>query len=205
MIFFLLRPVLIVLLSLGLFGCAVTSPTIQYLQLSAGDLPAPEGSGVRVIMNSVSMPDYLLRGELLLRDSPYSFRYRNDQRWAEPLDMGIQRVLARRLKTDLNTRELIVFPQPRWEDSHWELQIDVRSFELQEGRAVLAAAGSWTWRAGSNNRASAGSAVADREYVDFEASRALDESGADAAIALSALLWEFADALAEPLMTKKGM
>lgn len=200
MISLLLRPLFPVLLCLSLFGCAVSSPTIRYLQLSAGEPAAGEGAGVRVFMNSVTMPDYLLRGELLLRDSPYSFRYRNDQRWAEPLDVGIQRVLARRLKAALGTRELILFPQPRWQGPHWELQLDVRSFELHQDRAVLAAAGSWTWRAGDGN-----GALPDREYVDFEASKALDASQADAAIALSSLLWEFADALAAPLVTKRGM
>jgi uncharacterized lipoprotein YmbA len=191
-----LRIPLLLCLCAALAACAVSSPPIQYLQLSAGNVAVPERGTLSVALDAVAVPDYLLRNELLLRDSAYSLRYRADRRWAEPLDLGIQRVLARRLAAELDTRQVSAFPEVARMRPDWELRVSVQRFEILEGRATLKASGVWTPRDGAGHT---------RQQVDFEATQPLPEPAipsapnADVAIALSELLWRFAEALAEPL------
>ena len=194
------RPVkrisLLLCLCAALAACAVSSPPIQYLQLSAGTVTMPGQGTLTVAVDAIAVPDYLLRNELLLRDSAYSLRYRADRRWAEPLDLGIQRVLARRLAAELGTRQVSAFPEVARTPPDWELRVSVQRFEILEGRATLKAIGVWTPRDGTAQT---------KQQIEFEATQPLPEPAtqlapnADVAIALSELLWRFAEALAEPL------
>lgn len=196
----LLRPLRLLCLSLSLSmgmsisGCTVSSPPIRYLQLSAGSEPQPEAAGLPVAVDAVAVPDYLLRDELLLRQSAVELTYSADQRWAEPLDLGIQRVLARRLARELNTRSVVLFPDVPRQIPFWELRVDVRQFEMRDDKVVLRANGTWTQRGAPQGDS------ATPAHVVFEAREALPASDADAAMALSRLLWQFAEALAEPLL-----
>ncbi|MFK7830840.1 MAG: membrane integrity-associated transporter subunit PqiC [Congregibacter sp.] len=176
-----------------ILGCTVSSPPIRHLQLATGTGLAPAARDYPVIaLDAVAVPDYLLRDELVLRDGPYSLRYDSNRRWAEPVDLGIQRVMAARLGALLGTRQVVSFPRAPRLPVDWELTLDVHEFETYNDKAILRAEGRWEQ-------------VGDKEslsiVVSFDESLPLPlQEEQAAASALSSLLWRFAEELAQPLL-----
>ena len=177
--------------ALLLGACAVNAPPIHHYQLSDGAPPPPDGDSPVLSIDAVQLPDFLLRDELLLRDSDYSLRYDPTRRWAEPLDLGVQRVIANRLESRLGTRRIARFPDvPRGTSADWHLVVQVEHFERQGNEALISAEGRWL-RPGDEQTAA---------VVTFRETRSLNGvDGDDLAAALSQLLWRFADALADEL------
>jgi uncharacterized lipoprotein YmbA len=117
------------LLLLG--ACTVATPQIQYLQLSAGEPGAPEGLTPVLYIDAVQLPDFLLRDALLLRVDEHQLQYRSYLRWAEPLNLGIQRVLAEQLARRLDSAAVSRFPAPQPSGEHWRIAVTVTHFEEQ--------------------------------------------------------------------------
>lgn len=173
------------LLYLG--GCAATSVDIQHLQLTAGDAPLPRGEHPVIVLAAIDLPDYLLRDDLVLRESDVSLRYDSTRRWAEPLDLGIQRVLGRRLQAELGTQQLILFPHASAEPADWQLQVRISQFEAHGATAKLAAEARWEQFGDEGILTS----VVFDESLDLE-----NGDGETIAKALSQLLWRLSQALA---------
>jgi uncharacterized lipoprotein YmbA len=192
----------VVFLAASLAACSLTATQpISYLQLRSSERPPATGDNPAVEVDAVQLPDYLLRDELLRRRGDYTLHYDPYQRWAEPLDLGIQRVIADNLEGLLGTREVARFPRARSRDADWRLSIEVRQFELDGDRVRLRASG--LWRGVDRDTPTRSSAV------EFEGSRPLasTETAEAARIAalLSELLEEFAATLANALTdARKG-
>ena len=176
----------------ALSACAVTTPPISHLQLDAGPTATPSRDSPIVLIYRVALPDYLLRNELIVRKDDTMLRYDPYLRWAEPLDLGIQRVLARQLGGLLDTRQVIRFPDVARGTEDYRLHVDVHRFETLGQRAVLQATGRWEAGDGPGTVAS----------VDFDDSLALSDGGAEVARALSALLARFSGELAAALRSE---
>ncbi|MDP5053469.1 MAG: PqiC family protein, partial [Congregibacter sp.] len=124
---------------------------------------------------------------LVLRESDVTLRYDSSRRWAEPLDLGIQRVLGRRLQAALDTQRVILFPQEPSTPADWQLQVTIRRFEVIGTRVELTAEARWEQRSG-------GEAII--ESVVFEDALPLGSStGQDIAKTMSELLWRFSQEL----------
>ena len=180
---------LAIMLLLG--ACAVNAPPIQHFQLSDGSPPAATTDSPVIMLETIRLPDFLLREELLLRDGEYSLRYDPTRRWAEPVDLGVQRVIANRLESRLNTRRVSRFPQvPHGTTVDWRLTVTVEHLERDGSNALISAEGRWA-------RASDDETVAVVTFSETSALSGID--GNEIAAALSELLWRFADALADAL------
>lgn len=190
------RLVIVFCLSCCALSCAVSSPPIQHLQLDDG-APAMANSDSPVIsIDAVTVPDYLLREELLRRVDPYTVTYEQSIRWAEPLDLGIQRVIAARLEAALNTRQVVAFPNISSEAPDWRLRVVVKRFEASKDSAVLEAEGQWSGRDTNGKNTD----FTEKRVVNFRDTRILTQpSPAATAAALSSLLADFTEALAEPI------
>ncbi|EAQ96213.1 PqiC family protein [Congregibacter litoralis] len=183
-----MRSLIVVLVILTLQGCAPTSLNIQHLQLSAGNAPMAVGESPVIVLDGIDIPDYLLRDELLYRESEFTVRYDAARRWAEPLDLGIQRVLGRRLESILDTQRVILFPDATARPADWQLRVTIEEFEAVNGVVRIAAEGRWEQENGDSII---------RESVVYEDTLPLDStSGDDIAKAMSKLLWTFAEELA---------
>lgn len=186
-----IRKVIMLGAALVLVGCAASSPQIQHLQLSAGDAPAPQGDNPVIVLESIEIPDFLLRDELLHRESDFAIRYDSTRRWAEPLDLGIQRVIGRRLQTSLNTQRVVLFPDAPSTPADWQLRVTITHFEATGSSASIAAQGRW-------ERQNKDTLIV--ESVVFEDSQELSSgNGEDIARTMSQLLWRFAEELAAAL------
>ncbi|WOJ93554.1 PqiC family protein [Congregibacter variabilis] len=183
-----IRKALALTAAIYLFGCAASSQQIQHLQLSAGDAPAPQGDKPVIVLESIEVPDFLLRDELLHRQSDFTIRYNSTRRWAEPLDLGIQRVIGRRLQTALDTQRVVLFPDAPSTPADWQLRVTITHFEATGPNVKIAAQGRW-------ERQNQDTLTV--ESVVFEDSQQLSSgSGEDIARTMSELLWRFADELA---------
>ncbi|MEM1403284.1 MAG: PqiC family protein [Pseudomonadota bacterium] len=179
---------LFVLTVLVIAACAGTSPPIYYLQLSAGDEELPQSDDPVIYLDAIAVPDYMLRDELLVRDSAYSIRYLSSHRWAEPIDLGIQRVLATRLESVTGSRQVISFPDVPRKPTDWNLRVVVRHFEAAGNEVQLSAEGRLE-RAEATQGASA--------VISFEDRALLASDDAEVIAArMSELLWRFTDELA---------
>ncbi|WP_439105973.1 PqiC family protein [Congregibacter sp.] len=187
----------IAVVALVLAGCVAQSTQIQHLQLSAGDAQIPKGDSPIIVLDGIEIPDYLLRDELLHRESAVALRYEAAKRWAEPLDLGIQRVLGRRLKASLNTQRVILFPDAPSTPADWQLRVTITHFEATGSVARIAAEGRWEQKTKD---------MVIVESVVFEDSRSLSSGdGEDIALAMSQLLWSFADELTAAVTDKPGL
>jgi hypothetical protein len=179
------RRALLLSAALLLAGCA--SPVeLRYVTLAPADPPAARGDGPSLAVGPVTLPDYLLRGDLAERSGPHRISYRRDRRWAEPLDHGIQRVLVANLAARLDSAAVREFPGPGPAADH-RVSLRVHRFEAEAGRAVAVV--DWTLHGGSGEGALA--------HGTFEAGETLgDERAATQAAALSALLSDLAAVIA---------
>lgn len=181
------RAVGIILISLCT-ACAVSRPEITHLQLRSLATTPGTGDTPVIILDAVNLPDYLLRDELMRRRGDYRVYYDPAFRWAEPLDLGIQRVLARTLESELDTRHIVRFPAMPRGTAGWLLDVQILSFEAIDDRVVLQAEGVWSTGAAPERTLAA---------VDFEDSRPL--AGTAAAETLAAALSELLDAFSREL------
>lgn len=183
-------------IGIALGGCVVSnSPTISYLQLSAGQVPPGNAVTPRVFIDAVQVPDYLLRNELLRRTGEHGLRYENDMRWAEPVDVGVQRVLALRLSAALNSYSVISFPAAHSGELDWRLDVSLRHFEAMDDEAHL---------------------LADIQLYPQDGNEALSEqfelrqklnsaTGTDIAAALSSLLEQLAEHIAGRMLEAESI
>ena len=92
-----------------LAGCGSTPRSNHYL-LTSGAADVPTGDSPSIGVGPVTVPEYLNRDPLVYRRSHNQLQISNEERWAEPLQDGITRVLALNLATQLNTGNVQAFP-----------------------------------------------------------------------------------------------
>jgi len=89
-----------------------------------------------VTVGPISVPDYLKRKEIAVRVAPSRLEYLPYQRWAEPLESGIQRALVLAFEDEMPYREIATFPS--LPDEALQLRIEVMRFEPQpDGNLLL--------------------------------------------------------------------
>lgn len=124
-----------------LAACGSTPPS-RYYMLSADAMKAPTSDGVSVGVGPIQIPDYLKgRGMILGRDGN-KLDISEFERWAEPLESGVLRVLLLNLASLLDTRQMTVFPWRADSVPEYGVSIGVVQFAARQDDALLVA--SWT-------------------------------------------------------------
>jgi hypothetical protein len=91
-------------------ACAETPPARFFMLDSA---PAPERPdpvqrpGAAVKVGTISLPLYLERSQVVTRTSPYRVDVSEFDRWAEPLDAMVPRILLENLENQLGPERLV--------------------------------------------------------------------------------------------------
>ena len=112
----------------GLWACAATAPTTFYV-LSGGAesesaSPAKENDNSSLIgVGPVEIAGYLDRPQIVFRASENELELAEFDKWAEPLDRNIERVLVHNLSGMLRTEHVIIRP---WSPLQMTYQIAVR-------------------------------------------------------------------------------
>ncbi|MGH7995169.1 MAG: PqiC family protein [Opitutaceae bacterium] len=110
------------LLCLGLAACDATllpapqpDRTRFFVLSGAGAAAAeamPRAAGVRVGLRAVEVPDYLRDRPIAVRRGANELLLNDYDRWAEPLDAGIQRVIVQQLLAEPNVSDVVTAPFP---------------------------------------------------------------------------------------------
>lgn len=140
---------LIIISSFVLAGCgSVTTPNYYLLpNLNVPDdtvsLFDPE-STVHVGVATVSMPAYLERPQIVLLDADnMHLEVLDRERWAEPLDDGITRLVSELLHQKLSKDNISVLPLRIGVPVDISIHLDIRNFEGKPNRQLLLAC-TWT-------------------------------------------------------------
>jgi uncharacterized lipoprotein YmbA len=181
------RKLLIILVLLGLIAACGSTPPSNFYMLSADAPGIPGTSGPAIGVGPVSVPEYLRRSQMVLNRDSHRLILAEYDRWAEPLQDGIQRVLAINLSSLLDTQNVQIYPWRRDDPPRFGVQVAVAQFSITDGRALLIA--EWTV-----------TDVADRSTVTQRIGNYREDVGSDeperVAAAYSALLLQLSDDIA---------
>ena len=101
----------------------------------AGSLPPLPGD-VSVGLGPIHLPDYLSRPTIVTRTSETEIDPSGVDRWGEPLQNGVQRVLKSDLEQRLGTDRVISFPWYSDVRPTYQIVIDVQRFERDTSNAA---------------------------------------------------------------------
>lgn len=137
------RMLLPALALLALSACGASKPSQFYVldAMSPNESSRESisiGRGLAIGLEPVNMPEYLDRPEIVSRGSGNQLELGEFDRWAEPLDRNIERVVARNLSVLLDTDRVFVMPVRRPLDLRYRVVIDILRFNLvKEGETLL--------------------------------------------------------------------
>lgn len=152
---FMLFPIMLVILLL-LGGCGSSAPANFYLLQTQ---PAPEiaksetsaASHKAIGIGPVEIPQYLDRPQLVVRTGATEVHIHEFERWAEPLQEGVTRVVTKNLAGLLAAEQIDVYPWRSQLTIDYRLVLTLNRFEAAEdGPATLA--GWWTLYDTTNRR-----------------------------------------------------
>ncbi|MEE9521960.1 MAG: PqiC family protein [candidate division NC10 bacterium] len=123
-----LTPLLVVL-----GGCASTPPTRFYVlnQLpssKAEHQAAATEHGLAIGVGPVELPQYLHRPQIVTRGSGNKLHLSEFDRWAEPLERNVPRILAENLSVLLSTDRVAVFPWERSTPIDYQVAVKITRF-----------------------------------------------------------------------------
>ncbi len=123
-----------------------TAPTASALEKAA---PAGSRQRLAVALGPVTVPDYLDRTDIMRRSSDNRLEFGADERWAEPLRSGLQRLLVAVLADRLGPGYWVTGGSGRSGQIDVEVPVDIDTFEKDAaGRVVLTA----TWEVRADGR-----------------------------------------------------
>jgi len=136
---------LAMVVSIVVGGCTLLAPRpdpSRFFVLSAISTASnsPRDATLSVGVGPILVPDYLSRSALVIRTSPTEIRPLQIDLWAEPISLGVTRVVAQNLSVLLGTERIICFPAYAVTRADWQVQMELVRFELDtQNSATLTA------------------------------------------------------------------
>jgi hypothetical protein len=137
-----LRLVATVIAVIILFGgCASKDPNYYILHSIQNAGPEVRGSGMEqdpaIGVSPVIIPDYLDRPQIVTRSSSSSIQFSEFNRWAEPLEKNIARVLADNLSVLVPSNRVFVFPWPKSVQVRYQVALEIMQLEKTVDEKVV--------------------------------------------------------------------
>jgi uncharacterized protein len=137
-----------------LTGCSILKPQADpsrfYVLTSttsrAENVTPPSSGGLTIGVGPIKLPDYLDRSQLVTRLGPNRLAFSDYDRWAEPLERNLPRVLMENLTLLLNTEKIVSLPSFVAIPVQYEVPIEVQSFE-SDSNGVVELVARWAIRA----------------------------------------------------------
>lgn len=143
-----MRPVVAVMMAATLLaGCGQRPDPRLYVMspLPATSEPdAPTKDPVRAVLR-VRLPDYLDRPEIIGRSGANSLEVNEDDRWGEPLQESVPRVLAENLSHFLPGARVMVPSEAPGGETRYEYQVSLDAYE-PDGTGNVVMRGRWHLR-----------------------------------------------------------
>ncbi|MCU0793366.1 MAG: PqiC family protein [Opitutaceae bacterium] len=166
-------------LLLGLTGCSIfprpePDPTRHYVLTAPSAAPAetadvaPRADGLRLGLRTVRAASYLEGVSLIVRRGENEIDHRDFARWAEPLSVGVGRILRQRLEQAETVAR--VLPQPFPFDVPRDVDIDVtilraEASQREDGRRVVSFVCAYEIIVSAEASADAGAVLARETFV----------------------------------------
>ena len=169
-----------------LASCSVFAPQadqsrfflIVPVEPSSASRPSPATGaidGPTIGLGPVTIPSYLDRPEVVTRLSDTEFAISDSDRWGEPLESNVSRVLMQDLSRELPSAEFVPFPWPRKTQIDYKLAVKFLRLEKSaNGQVEVEAA--WTIRRGLDD------GLIQRGTTNAHASAGADQRSASAAL-----------------------
>ena len=131
-----------------LASCSILAPRPDPSRLfvleavaAADAMPVQTAESRSIGLGPIRLPDYLVdRREMLTRRNATEVASSPIDRWAEPLDSAIPRVLGLDLSTQLGQRPVVPYPWYETQEPDFQVAVDFERFEIDpDGNAVLVA------------------------------------------------------------------
>jgi len=104
------RLAIVLVVALGACG---TSPSVRYYALDEPDVSVtPKPGAVVVEIGPFTVPEFLERPQIVIRDAGNALRFAEFDRWAESPPLAVVRWLARDVDRQLATASVVPFPAP---------------------------------------------------------------------------------------------
>lgn len=144
---------------------ACKSPATNFYTLSPDESLSSTGASrpIAAVIGPVTIPEVVNRPQIVTRIADNEVAVNEFDRWAQPLDGDIGRVIASDLGALLNSQQISVFDAVRDPAVVWHVRLDVMRFESVPGRDVTVDV-IWAVRPPGKARAVTGRSVA-RESV----------------------------------------
>ena len=119
---------------LAVAGCSVLAPQpdpsrfFTLAPMAQAPAAAPAQPGFTYGLGPIKLPAYLDRNEIPTRVSPTEIIYSPAERWAEPLQASVTRVLMQNLAALLNTDKITVYPWIGATAVDYQIEIEVLHF-----------------------------------------------------------------------------
>lgn len=135
----------LLLSSLTLLPACSGTPATRFYSLasvapSASDGPRPAGQGLAVAVGTVSLPAYLDRPQMVTRPGVYAVNLAEFDRWAEPLQDMVPRVIAENLSVLLGSDQVFLSPRRRLPGLNHQVDVAIDRFDLDDQDSVVLAA-----------------------------------------------------------------
>lgn len=125
------------LLTLFLCGCG-TSPIPNYYLLTANaHRSAGASSNLIIGVGPIEVAEFLERPQVAIHGGTNRLEIDELNRWAEPLESALLRVMALNLAALLGTEKITVFPWRRDDQPNLAVRIAIMALDHRTGQAVL--------------------------------------------------------------------
>jgi uncharacterized protein len=127
------------LLSVFLLGACTTTPNSRYYlldPLAVAPIEKTADSDKRLGIGTISLPDYLNRKQVVIRGAGGRLLIRDGERWGEPLEDSVRRVLGENLGRLLGPGRLVFLPAPAGIAVHNRLHLEITAFEASAHHEV---------------------------------------------------------------------
>ena len=115
----------------GILGCAIGGPTppSRFYLLAPLEVAGDGAGGVSLGVGPIRLAEYLDRPQIVTRRGDFALDLAEFDRWGEPLDQSISRVLAENLGALLRTDRVQRHPWRDGRDIEVQVELDVRRFD----------------------------------------------------------------------------
>lgn len=193
------------LAGLLLTACGTTPPSRYYVLNGAVPGPSTEqtvghqtqaAKALNIGLAGIALPGYLDQNRLVRRTGSNTLSVEQFDRWTEPLDEGVQRVLAANL-ADLLDARVHPLPWPRGMTQDYQVITQVAQFDADEQGSVILA-GTWSLREGRDG-------TSPERHVYRVEVPSYGEDNAAVAAAMSAALQKLSSQMAEVISLRAGL
>ena len=125
----------------GLLTACGTTPNSNYYLLSSQVSGVPADGTLSLGVGPIEIPDYLNRNAFVYSRDNNQLHVASFERWAEPLDSGIERVLRLNLASLLRTQNVQSYPFGSTEKPEYAVEVSI--LRLDAGRAGARLTAQW--------------------------------------------------------------